>query len=175
MFVKPTVPEPPPTCMDKREAVIGRDVPAVAEPTQIPPNKRKPLICHHCGLSGHIRPKCQLLHAQKLKVKKEPPRKATFDTRPLKEHQAPQHQWKQQRFVPTNQNGKPRKNKSRHYKKKLQKPESDQSYKRLPILMQSLLRWMDNQMKACQQPPRVRQVWVRKEETIHPLRGSGLT
>jgi polyphosphate kinase len=36
--------------------------------------------------------------------------------------------------------------------------EARKSYERLPILMQSLLRWMDNQMKACQQPPRVRQV-----------------
>jgi len=34
---------------------------------------------------------------------------------------------------------------------------------------------MDNQLKACQQPPLVRQVWVRKDKVIHPLRGSGLT
>jgi len=30
-------------------------------------------------------------------------------------------------------------------------------------------------MKAYQQPPLGRQVWVRKDEAIHPLRGSGLT
>jgi hypothetical protein len=30
-------------------------------------------------------------------------------------------------------------------------------------------------LKACQQPLRVRQVWVRKDEVIHPLRGSGPT
>jgi hypothetical protein len=41
--------------------------------------------------------------------------------------------------------------------------------------MHSLLRWIDNQLKACQQPPWVRQVWVRNDEVIHPLRGSGLT
>jgi hypothetical protein len=51
LCVKPTVPEPPPACMDKGKAVIGRDVPAITEPTQIPPTKRKPPICHHCGLS----------------------------------------------------------------------------------------------------------------------------
>jgi hypothetical protein len=105
-----------------------------------------------------------------LKVKKESPRKATPGTRPPKKHQRQQH-----RFVPANQNGKPRKNKSRHYKKKPQKPERDQSYEGLPMLIRFLLRWMDNQMKAYQQPPQVRQVWVRKDETIHPLRGSGLT
>lgn len=31
VFVKPTVPELPPACMDKGKAVIGGDVPAVAE------------------------------------------------------------------------------------------------------------------------------------------------
>jgi hypothetical protein len=59
--------------------------------------------------------------------------------------------------------------------KKPQKPESDQFYKELPMLMQSMIRWMDHQMKAYQQPPLGRQVWVRKDEAIHPLRGSGLT
>jgi hypothetical protein len=91
VFVKPTVPEPPTAYMDKGKATIGRDVPAVVEPTQIPLTKKEPPICHHCGLSGHIQPKCRLLHAQKLKVKKEPRRKASSGTRPLKEHQAPQH------------------------------------------------------------------------------------
>jgi hypothetical protein len=63
VFVKPTVPKPPPACMDKGKAIIGGDVPAVAEPTQMPPTKREPPICHDCGLSGHSRPKCRLLHA----------------------------------------------------------------------------------------------------------------
>jgi hypothetical protein len=54
VFVKPTVPEPPPACMDKGKAVIGGDVSAVVEPTQMPPTKREPPICHQCGLSSHI-------------------------------------------------------------------------------------------------------------------------
>jgi hypothetical protein len=41
------------------------------------------LICHQCGLSGHIRTHCSLLKAQRSKVKKELPRQATFGTRPL--------------------------------------------------------------------------------------------
>jgi hypothetical protein len=75
--------------MDKGKAVIGGDVLVVAEPTEMRPIKREPPRCRHCGLSGQIRPKCQLLHAQKLKVKKESRRKATSGTRPPKKHQAP--------------------------------------------------------------------------------------
>jgi hypothetical protein len=29
--------------------------------------------------------------------------------------------------------------------------------------------------KTCKPPPLVKQVWVRNDEDIHPLRGSGLT
>jgi hypothetical protein len=54
IFVKPIVPEPPPSCMDKGKAVIGGDVLAVAEPTQMPPTKIEHPRCHHCGLNGHI-------------------------------------------------------------------------------------------------------------------------
>jgi hypothetical protein len=50
--------------------------------------------------------------------------------------------------------------------KKPQEPESDQFYKELPMLMRSMIRWMDHQMKACQPPPLGRQVWVRKDESI---------
>jgi hypothetical protein len=173
VFVKPTVPELPLACVDKGKVVISGDVPT--EPTQKRPTMRGPPICHHYGLSDHIRLKCPLLKAQRLKVKKKPPSQATSDTKPPAWHQAPQHQRRQQQFVPANHNGKPKKNKSRHYKKKPQKLESDKSYEGLPILMRSLLRWMNNQMKACQQPPWVRQVWVRKDEVIHPFKGRGLT
>jgi hypothetical protein len=92
MFVKPIVPEPPPACVDKGKAVIGRDVLVVAKPTQKPPTMRGPPICNHCGLSGYIWPKCPLLKAQRLKVKKELPGQATFGTRPPTGHQTPQHQ-----------------------------------------------------------------------------------
>jgi hypothetical protein len=144
VFVKPTVLEPPTTVKDKRKEVIGGDIPAITEATQKLPTIRRPPICHHYGLSGHIRPQCSLLKAQRSQVKKELPRQATFDTGPLARHQAPQYQapwhqaprhqdpWHQapqhqQRFVPTNQSGKT--NKSRHYMKKLQKLEDDQFYK----------------------------------------------
>jgi len=42
-------------------------------------------------------------------------------------------------------------------------------------LMQSMIRWMDHQMKSYQHPLPGRQVWVRKDEAIHHFRGSRLT
>jgi hypothetical protein len=49
IFVKPTVPEPPLTFMDRGKDVIGGD----SLVTQKPPIRRPP-ICHHYGLSGHF-------------------------------------------------------------------------------------------------------------------------
>jgi seryl-tRNA synthetase len=63
IFVKPTVPEPPPTYMDKGKEAIGGDVTTAGKVTQKSPTIRRPPICHHCGLSGHIRPLCSLLKA----------------------------------------------------------------------------------------------------------------
>jgi hypothetical protein len=50
VFVKPAVPEPPPTVEDKGKDKINGDVPG----TQKPPSIRKFPICHHYGLSGHV-------------------------------------------------------------------------------------------------------------------------
>jgi len=72
MFVPPTVPELPPVIDDKQKEKANDDVPGTQQPYSI----RRPPICHHCGLSGHIRPKCSLLKAQKAKAKKEVPRQA---------------------------------------------------------------------------------------------------
>jgi hypothetical protein len=91
VFVKPTVPETSTTVRDKRKEVIGGDISATTKATQKLPTIRRPLICHHCGLSGYIRPQCSLLKAQRSQVKKELPRQATFGTRPLARHQAPQY------------------------------------------------------------------------------------
>jgi hypothetical protein len=44
VFVKPTVPEPPPTVMDKGKEKINGDVPITQK---LPTIKRSP-ICHHC-------------------------------------------------------------------------------------------------------------------------------
>jgi hypothetical protein len=47
VFVKPIVPEPPLTCVDKGKAVIGGEGSVDAEIIKMPPTKRSPPICHH--------------------------------------------------------------------------------------------------------------------------------
>jgi len=86
VFVKRTIPEPPSIDLDKEKEFIDGDVPASAKATQKPHIIRRPHICHHYGLSGHIRPQCSLLKAQRSKVKKELPLQATFGTRPLAQY-----------------------------------------------------------------------------------------
>jgi hypothetical protein len=54
VFVKPTIFEPSTTCVDKGNEVIGGDDLPIVKTTQKPHTIRRPLICHHCGLSGHI-------------------------------------------------------------------------------------------------------------------------
>jgi hypothetical protein len=101
-----------------------------AETTKKHSNKRSLPTCHHCGITGHIRPKCPQLQYQKSKVQRELPARATSGILPSTAHQAPQHQ---QQFVPTNQSGKSKKNKSRCYKRK--KPTSNHGYEGLLSLM----------------------------------------
>jgi hypothetical protein len=72
-------------------------------------------------------------------------------------HQAPRHQ---QKFVPVNQSGKPKKKKSRYYKRKPQKPNSNHGYDGLLSLMQGMLMRISNMDKT---PPLVKQVWVKNE------------
>jgi hypothetical protein len=139
VFVKPTVPKLPPAYVDKGKGIIGREVIAAAELVKKSHTKRSPPTCDHCGISGHIRPKCPQLQAQKLNVKKELPKKATSGTRSLKVHQAPWHQRQQPRFVFTNKHhGKPRDNQSRHFKKKPQKPNINNLYDELLNVMQHI-------------------------------------
>jgi len=122
VFVKPTVPELPPAVEDKQKEKVNDDVPGTQQPHSI----RRPPICHHCGLSGHVRPQCSLLKAEKAKAKKEGPRQAHYGARPMAQHPTPWHQasyqvpwgqasrhqyqapWShapQQRFVPANYSG----------------------------------------------------------------------
>jgi hypothetical protein len=104
-------------------------------------NKRSLPTYHHCGIISHIRSICPHLQAQKSKVQKELPTRATSGILPPTAHQAPPHQ---QQFVPANQSGKSKKNKPRRYKRKPQKPTSNHGYERLLRLMQDMLRSMAN-------------------------------
>jgi hypothetical protein len=132
-------------------------------------NKKSLPTCHHYGITGHIRPKCPQLQVQKSKVQKKLPTRATSGILPPTSYQAPRYQ---QQFVPTNQCGKPKKNKSRRYKRKSQKPNGNHGYEGLLSLIQGMLRSMANMDMTRKPSPQVKQVWVKKDETIHPLRGS---
>jgi hypothetical protein len=78
VFVKPIVPESPPTVEDNGKDKVSDDVASTQKPHSI----RRPPICHHYSLSGHVRPQCSLLKAQKAKAKKDVPRQANHGTRP---------------------------------------------------------------------------------------------
>jgi len=184
--VKPTVPELPPAVEDKQKEKVKDDVPGIQQPHSI---RRLP-ICHHCSLSGHVRPQCSLLKAQKAKAKKEAPRQAHYSARPMAQHQtpwyqasyqvpwgqesrhqyqapwfhAPQHQRPQQRFVLANYSGT-YKSKPKH----LRRPQEQYSGE-LPVWM---LNMMELMMQSCQQPPIGRQTWAEKGS--YPRKGNRRT
>jgi hypothetical protein len=58
IFVKPVIPESPPSCVDKGKTIMEGEVPAIPQPLAKLPIRRKPPTCHHCGELGHIKPKC---------------------------------------------------------------------------------------------------------------------
>jgi hypothetical protein len=78
IFLKLAVLEPPPTVEDKGKDKVNDDVTGTQKPHSI----KRPPICHHYGLSGHVRPQCFLLKVQKAKARKEVPRQANYGTRP---------------------------------------------------------------------------------------------
>jgi len=178
VFVKPTVPELPPTVEDKQKEKVNDDVLGTQEPHSI----KRPPIYHHCGRSGHVQPQCSLLKAQKVRVKKEVPKQVHYGTRPAAQHQTPWHQaphqapriqyqapWShqrpQQRFVLAYHKGT-YKNKPKQFRR----PQEEQHYSEPPIWMQNMMEWM---MQSCQQPPTGRQAWV--ENDSYPMRGNRRT
>jgi hypothetical protein len=58
IFVKPVIPESPPSRVDKGKAIMKGEGPIIPQPPAKLPIRRKPLTCHHCGKPGHIRPNC---------------------------------------------------------------------------------------------------------------------
>jgi len=182
VFVKPTVPKLPPVVEDKQKEKVNDDVLGTQQPHSI----RRPPICHYCGLSGHVRPQCSLLKAQKVKAKKEAPRQAHYSARLAAQHQAsyqvpwgqasrhqyqapwshaPQHQQPHQLFVPANHSGV-YKSKPKQVRRP-QKMQEEQYSSEPPIWMQNMMEWM---MQSCQQPPTGRQTWIEKDS--YPMRGN---
>jgi len=88
VFIKPTVPEPLATVVDKGKDKINGDLLVTHK---LPTIRRSP-ICHHCGLSGHVPPRCSLLKAHRAKVKKEVLKQVNYSTRRLAQYQTPWNQ-----------------------------------------------------------------------------------
>jgi hypothetical protein len=61
------------------------------------------------------------------------------------------------------------------FKVKPHKPKRNQIYKGLVNMMKSVLVRLNSLDMAYNPASQVNKVWARKGETIHPLRGSGLT
>jgi len=82
----------PKTWNKKNAPKKEKDVEVHSKTKYVPPHRRQSTqkfvpICHHCGLSGRIRPKCPHVLVQKSKVKKELPKKDYASTRPPRKHQ----------------------------------------------------------------------------------------
>jgi len=56
IFVRPVIPESPPSRMDKGKTVMEGEVPFNPQPPVKLPIKKKPPTCHYCGKLRHIRP-----------------------------------------------------------------------------------------------------------------------
>jgi len=81
------------TWNEKNAPKKEKDVEEHSKTKYVPPHRRQliqkfVLICHHCGLNGHIRPKCPHVLVQRSKVKKELSKKDSASTRPLRKHHA---------------------------------------------------------------------------------------
>jgi hypothetical protein len=138
---------------------------------------RSPPTYHNCGVTIHIRPHCPQIHSQKSRIKKQEPKKGKSGTRPSKTHHAPRRKRKySQRFVPPfRRYGKIGHNKSNCFKLKPREPKDNHLYEGLFSMMRNVLSRLDKLDKVHNPGPRVKNTWVRNDEIIHPLRGSGLT
>jgi hypothetical protein len=71
-FVKPVIPESPPSRVDKGKGVMKGEVPIIPQPPAKLPIRRKPLTCHHYSEPGHIRPNCPHRQFQRKKKWQDP-------------------------------------------------------------------------------------------------------
>jgi hypothetical protein len=146
-------------------------------------------ICHHCGVSGHIRPNCwkfeatpkkenqaaaSTLHGKK--GKKIHLEHYAFYPKPRVMH--PPRKLPSKRFVPICHHcGKVGHIRPKCFDLKSHKHKSENSYSRkenegLVIMMREVLSRIDKFEQKHKSRPKIYQVWVKNDDTIHPLRGS---
>jgi hypothetical protein len=56
-------------------------------------SKQRQPTCHHCGVTGHIRPHCHQIRHQKPRIKKQEPKIGKSSSKPSKPHHASRQKW----------------------------------------------------------------------------------
>jgi hypothetical protein len=135
--------------------------------------------CHHCGIVGHIRPNCCHLKSQRAWNKKDALRKKKDVVESSMSKYVPPHRRQpSQRFVPTCYHcGKIGHIQSSCFKLKPREHKNDSlylrnSYEGLCNMMMVVLTRLDKLDKSHKIEPSAKKAWVRKVDTIYPLRGS---
>jgi len=134
-------------------------------------SKQSQPTCFHYGVFGHIRPHCPQVWHQLPWIRKTEQKTGNSSSKPSKPH----HAFLQQRHYP--QRGSPscrQCGKYGHTKAECFRTKN-QTNEWLVNMMKSVLIRLINLDMAHTPASQIENVWVRKDETIHPLRGSGLT
>jgi hypothetical protein len=140
-------------------------------------SKQSQPTCHHCGVTGHIRPHCHQIWHQKPWIKKQEPKIGKSSSKPSMPHHASRQkrQYPQRGSPSCHHSGKNSHTKAKYFREKPHKPKEIQIYEGLVYMMKNVLVSLDKLDMAYNPGSQVNKVWVRKDETIHPLRGSGCT
>jgi len=140
-------------------------------------SKQRYPTCHHCGVTRHIRPHCHQIRHQKPRIKKQEPKTGKSSSKPCMPHHAfwQKRQYPQRGSPACRHCGKYDHTKAKCFGVKPHKPKKNQIYEGLVNVMKSVLVKLNNLDIAYNPASQVNKVWVRKDETIYPLRGSGLT
>jgi hypothetical protein len=136
-------------------------------------SKRSQPTYYHCGVSRHIRPHCHQIRHQQLQIKKTEQKTGKSSSKPSKPH----HAFRQQRHCPQRDSpschhcGKYGHIKAECFKVKPHKPKKNQTNEEglvnmMKNVLATLINWDMAHTPASQ---------VRKDETIHPLKGNGRT
>jgi hypothetical protein len=150
----------------------------IAEPIKKHFSKQSQPTCHHCGVIGHIiRPHCHQIWYHKLWIKKQEPKTSKSCSKLSKPHHASwqKRQYPQKGSPSCHYSGKNGHTKAKYFRDKLHKAKEIQIYEGLFYMMKNVLVSLDKLDMSYNPTSQVNKVWVRKDETIHPLRGSGLT
>jgi hypothetical protein len=140
-------------------------------------SKQSQPTCYHYGVSGHIWPHYPRIRHQQPLIRKIEQKTSKSSSKPSKPH----HAFRQQRHYPQKGSpscrlcGKYGHTKAECFRMKPPKSKKKQTNEGLVNMMKSVLVRLINLDMAHTVASQVEKVWVRKDETIHSLRGGGLT